>query len=306
MKTLKIGVMLLALLLAAMTMVPMVSAMDEDQDRVLVTTNDNPFEPIDQEIHNYTKLVLQERGTHIAPDQFAATLSQKYHSELDQIIKSIEGNTQQTLSDDERNTLKSLIIQGEINKIYQQEYKKKLNISESDFKKIPVTLVDGMTNQVNAITSLPHTLHLVQVYPDVYGGTGVDSLLQPYSVNGNNQIYTIYWDHHPGSYTYYELHFLDEDHPNPVLDITYDEYRKNVLSSHPYEDIQSFIIWADNTIEFVDIWDNGFPYATTLGQHGQVSRSFGSGTYIYISNVWNHAMDTSDRNSDMQKVYYNY
>lgn len=311
MKTLKIGIMLLAFLLAAMVIVPMVSATDETNDSGLTTADIRSIDSIDQDIREYISSSIQKNTTQIEPDRFADTVSKKYDSQLDLIVNSTEKKTHKNLSKDERITLKSLIVREKMSTIYQEEYKKKLGILDSDFKKVLVTPsnitpIQENLAQINSIAAMPHTLRLVQVYPDVYGGFGYDSSGQYYDVNGGNQLYTVYWNHHPGSYTYYELHFIDEDQPDPIIDAAYDRLRANYSQKYPFEDIQSFIIWADNTIEFVDIWDSGNTYATSLGPHGHISRAFGSSTYVYISNVWNHAMDTSDRNTGMQKIYYTY
>jgi len=40
------------------------------------------------------------------------------------------------------------------------------------------------------------------------------------------------------------------------------------------------------------------------GQHGDKTRNYTSSTKVYVSNVWNYAMDTLDKNPSMDKVWW--
>lgn len=97
----------------------------------------------------------------------------------------------------------------------------------------------------------------------------------------------------------YSLHFHDEDHPNPWVDWLYDMWREIYYGR--IEDIENFTV-SNNMINFYHIWDNGKTYAEWWGQHGDKTRDYT--IIVYVSNVWNHAMDTLDKNPSMSKVWW--
>jgi len=65
------------------------------------------------------------------------------------------------------------------------------------------------------------------------------------------------------------------------------------------EDIENSV--SNGLINFDDIWDNDKIYADRWGQHGDITRDYK--IKVYVSNVWNHAMDTLDKNPSMRKVW---
>ena len=96
MKTLKIGVMLLALLLAAMIMVPMASAArfrstGDDRDQKIVSL----YQPIHNEIQSNVSTAINERIT--THDQYykdlSSSLVKNYQTNLDSIIDILETKT---------------------------------------------------------------------------------------------------------------------------------------------------------------------------------------------------------------------
>jgi len=68
-------------------------------------------------------------------------------------------------------------------------------------------------------------------------------------------------------------------------------------------DIESFTV-DSNGVYFSYIWDNDKTFGDWWGQHGYKTRSYSNGMSIYVSNVWNHAMDTSNENSDMSMTIW--
>lgn len=68
------------------------------------------------------------------------------------------------------------------------------------------------------------------------------------------------------------------------------------------EDWESFYI-EDGTIYFNGIWSNDKTYAFSIGQHGTQTRNYDSDV-MYISNVWNHAMDVDDENPGLGKTWW--
>ncbi|MGA9086415.1 MAG: hypothetical protein ACLQMU_03505 [Methanoregula sp.] len=309
MKTLKIGVMLLALLLAAMIMVPMASAADsaaqgDNSDQKIVSL----YQPIHNEIQSNVSTAINERIT--THDQYykdlSSSLVKKYQTNLDSIIDILETKTGQQLSAKQRDTVKQIIVAEDLNKVVQENRKKELGVNATQMRTLQVQPDNVQMKSSNLqLTALPDSLTLIQVAVDVNGGTGRDGNNIPYTVNGGNQLYSIIYNTHPGSYTYYECHFRDEDVPDSASsDAIYDQYRLAVYGT--IEDTQSFIVYSNGTIEFGSNWDNGYTYGYIIGQHGSITRPFGSSTRIYLSNVWNHAMDIYDRNSNMAKITYSY
>ena len=100
----------------------------------------------------------------------------------------------------------------------------------------------------------------------------------------------------------YTLSFLDEDHPE--LDAFYDGLRW--LLFNRVHDIESFTIINNNQIEFDDAWSSSNDYDcmtwTHLGCHATTTKSYIPGQTIYVSNIWNHMMDTSNTNSGYSMV----
>jgi hypothetical protein len=183
--------------------------------------------------------------------------------------------------------------------------KAKKGISDNDLQSVMISSNNEVTGTVNGRwSSMPNALTLKQVSADVNGGTGRDGANIAYTVNGGNQLYQIDWNSGSG-YTLYQCRFRDEDVPDSSSsDAIYDAYRVRVYGT--IEDIQGFFIYSNGTIEFGNDWDNGYTFGYIIGQHGQNTVSYGSSTIIYISNVWNHAMSTTDRNSNMAKITYYY
>jgi hypothetical protein len=216
--------------------------------------------------------------------------------------------TNQKISDSQKNELKTVIVSEKINRIAREKYMEIHGLSIKNMKSVNVTPSETQpvpSNSLQTINSaLPQPLTLVQVTADITGGTGRDGANTPYTVNGGNQFYRISYNYYPGAYTFYVLQYRDEDMPDPSLDYAYDQYRLSVYGT--IEDTQSFVIYPDGRIDFSinSIWDNGHSYATAIGQHGNIIRPWNTGTSIYISNVWNHAMDIYDRNSNMAKTTY--
>lgn len=106
-------------------------------------------------------------------------------------------------------------------------------------------------------------------------------------------------------YALYQCRFYDEYVPSPAgADATYDVYRMATYGT--LEDTQGFYIYNNNQIEFGNDFDNGNTYGTVVGQHGYAFLPWSTGNPVYVSNVWNHAMSITDRNSNMAKVNYYY
>jgi hypothetical protein len=307
MKFFKWSVVLLALLLAAMAMLPIVSAETASH----VSANDEKivilFAPIDSEIQEAFHAAVIEGKNDLKGQKFtdySEKLLKKYQKNLDLILDALEKETGIALSTSDRENMKRIIVQEHMGKVSWEKQKEKLGVKDSDFKTIFLGPSENQDTAGGALLYMPNSLTLIQVSADVYGGSGFDGGWRPYSVNGGNQLYRVDWNSGSG-WALYQCRFYDEDVPSPAgADATYDAYRLAVYGT--IEDTQGFYIYNNNQVEFGNDYDNGNTYGTVVGQHGYALLPWSTGTPIYISNVWNHAMSTTDRNSNMAKVTYYY
>ncbi|WP_067960121.1 hypothetical protein [Nitrosopumilus sp. Nsub] len=130
---------------------------------------------------------------------------------------------------------------------------------------------------------------------DRTGGSGTDSSSNDYDIDGGNDFSSLSTSYTSTKVTY-TLTFDDEDHPDEWWDDFWDNWRS--VQYGRTTDIESFYVTSAG-INFNGIWDNDKTFAEFYGQHGNKVRSYSSGSPVYISNVWNHAMDTTNENSGM-------
>jgi len=302
----KWSVVLLALLLAAMAIVPMVSA--EEKDPARLTSEEKVrdlFKPIDADINKMVDekiLYSSQAGT----DRFSEPTKEvlkKYEKNLDEIVARLDTLTGVHLDETNRTILKEIIVTEHFKKVSNDMELEKRGLKLEDAKVItPKVLgVVTMTDEINkpetdSIVSAP-LMNLYQTYPDVYGGYGFDDAGLPYNVAGGNTLYKVLtWGN---SYPYtYRLYYYDEDHPNPTLDVTYDYYR--YLEIGTYEDSAQFTVWDASNIQYSLSWSSTRTYGYPAGNHGSITREYHP--WIYVSNIWNHDIDTSDSNPTMSML----
>ena len=255
----------------------------------------NTFSPIDEEIKSYVN------GEMKYPTYKKTELKAKYANELEQIVSTILEKENLQLSSDKKNDLKDIIVEE-----HMKELKRQKVISEIPSDATIETIeVDAFSTQ--GYFELPEAYAIGNPFPinswkqltvDRNGGSGTDSAGNYYDVNGGNQFTTLTTSYTSSEVTY-TLKFNDEDHPDPATDASYDAWR-SIYYGRTY-DLESFKV--DNSgIHFSSIWDNNKPYAEYWGQHGDVNRNYYDGVSIYVSNVWNHAMDIYDNNPGMSKT----
>jgi hypothetical protein len=312
MKLRKLSVVLLALLLAAMAMVPMVSADDEqmqssaNKQEIIVL-----FEPVKADIEHQMEAVVSIDG--LGKDRFdfpgfSKELVVRYNDNLNKIVKSLENEKGVELSAEDRENLKQIIVQEHMEKVSWAQFKKKSGVNDEDFKSLNTIERDGSSPAGNKQILSTVSLTLVQVTVDRYGGSGFDGGMRPYDVNGYNDLFDVTASTASGK-VLYQCYFEDEDAPVPGTDQLYDEFRLDEYGT--LVDIQGFFIRdpdgsGQRYIEFGNDWDNGYTYGTLIGQHGVKTLAWSTGTPIFISNVWNHAMGLQDRNSNMAKSNFYY
>ena len=274
------------------------------------------FQPIDADARKY----INENKS---PKEFEDQIK-KYTKELDAIIDELQSASGKSLDEESREELKQLMVMEHYNNVRQEAELAKFkattkDVSITDIMPISTDIVkdkDTKTTSTTYSANLPVGTYypirnFTQVLPDVNGGIGRDINSNPYNVNGNNDLYQISVENGKNCiftwcyarYTKYTLYFLDEDHPDPTIDILNDYWRQIYYGR--IQDIESFVV-TNGIINFNGIWDNNRAYAEFYGQNGAMTRSYAANSKVYVSNVWNHAMDTLDKNTNMGNVSWIY
>lgn len=299
----KWSIILLALVLAAM--VPMVSAVEKDQ--ALQSDQEKIrelFKPVDTDIHQ----MVDERTLYSTPagtERFSGSAKEvlgKYNKNLDEIVGLLDKMTDVNLDDANKTLLKEIIVTEHFKHVSNDMTLAKRGLKLEDAIVITPKIL-GVVNMTEELSSAgtesmlsAPAMKLYQTYPDVYGGSGFDDSGLPYIVNGGNSLYKVLtWGN---SYPYtYRLYYYDEDHPVPALDTTYDAYR--LAQTGTIEDSAQFEVY-DSTIHYSLSYSGSYSYAYPAGNHGSVSGAKQS--YMYVSNIWNHDISTSDTNPTMSML----
>lgn len=170
MKTMKTGIVLLALLLAGIAMVPMVSADDAIQDSMnekIVTL----FAPIDSEIQSTLHATIVEGKKDIAGQNakdYSEKLIDKNQENLNLILDALEKEAGIALSSADREDMKRIIVEEHIRKVSWEMTKEKLGVKESDFKTVFLSTSESLTQNISgSLLLMPNSLTLVQVSADV-------------------------------------------------------------------------------------------------------------------------------------------
>ena len=250
------------------------------------------FTEIDNEIKFYVKGEMQD------PDEKKNDLKVKYADKFEQIVSKISQKHNLKFTTKDKDGLKDLIIKEHMNEIKRQDM---VNSIPNDAITETIEIGDlsvqgGFILPTAYATGNPYPINSwKQVTVDINGGSGTDSAGNSYNINAGNQL-SVLRTTYTASQVTYTLTFADEDHPDPNWDIFWDNWRQ--IQYARTTDIESFTVDSDGVV-FADIWDKDKTFAEFWGQHGEKTRSYHSGVSIYISNVWNHAMYTSNENSDM-------
>ncbi|MBI2838239.1 MAG: hypothetical protein HYX75_08000 [Acidobacteria bacterium] len=263
------------------------------------------FRPIETAARRYVGAENQRSSPEL--DIIAWKLRRKYGENLDSILQTVVPADGRPFSEEAGSRLKYVLVREYLHNLVQQrpaEIEPRGSPSRSTVR--PLLVAMGVESgspvalyYVPAAATNPYPIHWwVQISPDVKGGIGTDDAWWPYAVNGGNDFYRLDIEYIQ-NYTKYTVYLRDEDHPDPLTDASYDAWRLAYYGR--IYDKESFTV-QNGTITFGDIWSNGKTYAYPLGVHGSQTRPFAAGTAIYISNVWNHAMDTLDTNRNMSKT----
>ncbi len=227
--------------------------------------------------------------------------SNEIKAEYDEFFSTV---IEQARVDSETRNLTDVEIAAVKNYIFDETIKdeKLKTLQESDYAdRIDVSFLDwfGIQTASAACSSTTNPTYK-QLRLDIDGGIHNGN-----AYNGDNDLYLVLYQDSPGTCERtYILSFLDEDHP--YLDSFYDSVRFFMFNRT--FDIESFVIKNNNQIIFGDTWSSSNSYDCTRGSldprgcHFTTTKSYTPGQTIYVSNTWNHMMDTSDTNRSLSKV----
>lgn len=260
----------------------------------------NLFADVDKDIKAYVNKDIKAYVTSDmkSPTAKKAELKSKYADKLDNIVSKISNKIGHKFSDTDREGLKDLMIREHINEIYRQKI-----VSEIPDDAITETVEIG-TLSTQGLFELPTAYASGNPYPitswkqvtvDRTGGSGTDSAGNSYDIDGDNDFISLSTSYTPSKVTY-TLTFEGEDHPDPWWDAYYDDFNEQWYGRTT--DIESFTV-DSNGVYFSYLWSSDKTFGEWWGQHGYKTRPYSNGMSIYVSNVWNHSMDTSNENSGM-------
>ncbi len=219
------------------------------------------------------------------------------------------------LTPEQRETLKRLLVSDYVSYLYQKSfYPKNAKVLVVKPVKVSSVKVNGKVYDyyyAPMSSSIPYPIHWwVQVKDDLDGGHGKDGHGNYYWIDGNNNISYINVIY-TSSNVVYEIHFYDEDDPDPVMDEYYDWQRcRNYPGrddTYGCEDIEAIEVSSGDIIFHSDwshICDDGICVDQTFADdpaHAVGRRPYDEDVVIYVSNVMNHMMDTIDSNPEMDK-----
>ena len=247
-----------------------------------------------QDLKNDVKKWLKDESATKDVKSKSSELKTKFDKLLRDSLEEVRVQTNtRELSEEEIQAAMEYVITETI-----KDEKIKLLQNSQNFETLNVSDLDAFGIQF-ADATCPTTTNpsYKQVSIDINGGS-----YGGYSFNGDNDLYLVtYSDNSSTCERTYVLYWYDEDHP--YLDSYYDGLRQ-LWYGRTY-DIESFIIKNNNTIEFDDSWSSTNDYdclsLSIVGCHETTTKSYSGGT-VYVSNTWNHMLDTSDTNPSLSKV----
>jgi hypothetical protein len=303
MNRLKWSVILLALLLAAIAMTPMVSAEEKDPARLADEAKIKElFKPINEDIHLLVteKSLESDQAKTAEYSKSVSEVLKKYDGDMDNIILLLDKITNIHLDDANRTLLKDVIVTEQFKRVSDDAVLEKRGLRKEDAIIIKPKILGFMNhsydlNRIQTESLKADTFILAQSGPDVYGGIGTDNAGLPYAVDGGNNLYQVMtWQSNPVTY---RLCYYDEDHPYPDLNTQYDALR--IIATGSLLDYAQFEV-SDTDIHYSLSWSSSLTYAFPAGNHGSVNRPKSS--VMYVANIWNHDISTTNTNPNMGQL----
>ncbi len=205
----------------------------------------------------------------------------KFSSEIDRELESKLGERYSELTSDERQEMIDTIISEKFKVPLQEKFESDMITSESE---ISVLGFELLPSAYAACSTQPVVTKFKQLKVDINGQPGFE---------GDNDLETVKKQKLSSCLTKYTLTFADEDHPIPHVDANYDIYR--LYEYGRIQDIESFYV-SNGKVWFLDSGSKSQSFwILTVPIHHQDINNFSD--TVYVSNTWNHMMDTSNTNS---------
>jgi len=259
------------------------SGMDFAEAKSSNTNYDKLSSQIDKEIDKFVKKSekFSDNPEKLAKlkEKFAdkqAKLIEKYQKKMSKSLDTLLGQDFTNLSTDERNEMVSLIINEKFKAPMQEKFVAEMLADEG----ISVLGYDLLPSAFAACSTQPDVTQFKQVTIDIAVG-----------VVGDNPLQTVVRNDMSSCLREYTLTFKDEDHPNPIIDVAYDAYR--LVKFETVKDIEKFYV-SNGDIWFLDTGSNSQTFNVPWPTHYLDVNSFSSS--VYVSNTWNHLMDTTNTN----------
>ena len=250
------------------------------------TEYDKLSSQIDQEV---SKFVKQTEKFSDDPDKLAK-LNEKFTAKRAELIAKYEqqmddklGNQISAVNDltsEQRSEIISLIISEKFKAPMQEKFVADMLADEEG---INVLGYDLLPSAYAACTTQPDVTAFKQLNVDITGQIGF---------HGHNDLETVQRNNLSTCLREYTLTFSDEDHPVPGTDQAYDAVRLQIYGT--IKDVEKFYV-SNGNVWFLDTGSLSQSFWTLVPTHYQDVNSFSS--TVYVSNTWNHMMDTSNTNS---------
>lgn len=230
-------------------------------------------------------------------DEKISSLKTEYDELLLELIaKALVDADLQSVSDKETQAL----IHYAVTETIKDEYiKNKFEENENDALTNAVFNMLSIFGLQEAYATCPSTTNpsYKQENIDIVGGSYGGNYF-----NGDNDLYLVlYSDNSSTCERTYSLSFYDEDHPGH--DAAYDALRW-VLFNRTF-DIETFAIKNNNQIIFDNTYSGSNDFDCLLwggGCHLTHTKTYYPGSTVYVSNTWNHMMNTYDTNPSLTSV----
>ena len=213
----------------------------------------------------------------------------EYQEKMDRSLTTLLGQDFSNMSTDERNEMISYIISEKFKAPMQEKFVSDMLANEEG---INILGFEILPPAYAACSTQPNVYKFKQLNVDITGQFGFE---------GDNDLETVQRVDLSSCLREYTLTFTDEDHPVAYIDAAYDIIR--LYEYGRIQDVEKFYVSNG------DVWflDSGSKTQTfwilTVPVHYQDVNSFSN--TVYVSNTWNHLMDTSNTNSGASmKTWY--
>ncbi len=216
-------------------------------------------------------------------------LKLKFSPELNEEFELKLGDNYSKLTPDERQDMIDVIISEKFKAPIQEKFVSDMLAVEDGI--ITVLGFDILPAAFASCGVQPDVTGFKQLTLDIDGAVGFEGDNELESVQRNDLISCL---------REYTLTFADEDHPVSYIDAGYDVYR--LYEYGRIQDVEKFYV-SNGNIWFLDSGSKSQGFLSFAPIHYQVMSDFSN--TLYVSNTWNHLMDTQNTNpSHTVKTWY--